>query len=95
MSAMRFEFGGHLEKAEDEKGTIVDGSMVMLLVSNSILRKYPGSTILYNLILSKSVPALIEREGGKAIRTRVGHSYIKAEMRKENARVAAEPKVPA
>jgi phosphomannomutase len=69
----------------DEKGTIVDGSMVMLLVSNSILRKYPGSTILYNLILSKSVPALIERDGGKAIRTRVGHSYIKAEMRKDNA----------
>ncbi|MEO8971064.1 MAG: phosphomannomutase/phosphoglucomutase [Ktedonobacteraceae bacterium] len=69
----------------DEKGTIVDGSMVMLLVSNSILRKNPGSTILYNLILSKSVPALIERDGGKAIRTRVGHSYIKAEMRKDNA----------
>ena len=69
----------------DEKGNIEDGSMVMLLVSNSILRKYPGSTILYNLILSKSVPALIERDGGKAIRTRVGHSYIKAEMRKENA----------
>jgi phosphomannomutase len=69
----------------DEKGNIVDGSMVMLLVSNSILRKYPGSTILYNLILSKSVPALIERDGGIAIRTRVGHSYIKAEMRKDNA----------
>jgi len=69
----------------DEHGQIVDGSMVMLLVSNSILRKYPGSTILYNLILSKSVPALIERDGGKAIRTRVGHSYIKAEMRKNNA----------
>src|SRR6266700_3370795 len=48
-------------------------------------RKYPGSTILYNLIHSKSVPALIERDGGKAIRTRVGHSYIKAEMRKDNA----------
>ncbi len=46
---------------------------------------HPGSTILYNLILSKSVPALIERDGGKAIRTRVGHSYIKAEMRKDNA----------
>jgi phosphomannomutase len=69
----------------DETGNIVDGSMVMLLVSNSILRKYPGSTILYNLILSKSVPTLIERDGGKAIRTRVGHSYIKAEMRKDNA----------
>lgn len=69
----------------DEHGNIVDGSMVMLLVSDSLLRKQQDSTILYNLILSKSVPALIEREGGKAIRTRVGHSFIKAEMRKENA----------
>jgi phosphomannomutase len=69
----------------DEHGNIVDGSMVMLLVSDSILRKHPGSTILYNLILSKSVPALIERESGRAVRTRVGHSFIKAEMRKENA----------
>jgi phosphomannomutase len=69
----------------DEHGQIVDGSMVMLLVSESILRKHPGSTILYNLILSKSVPALIEMKGGRPIRTRVGHSYIKAEMRKDNA----------
>ena len=51
---------------------------------------HPGSTILYNLILSKSVPELIERDGGKAIRTRVGHSYIKAEMRKDNAIFAGE-----
>jgi phosphomannomutase len=48
--------------------------MVMLLVSDRILRKHPGSTILYNLVLPKGVPALIEREGGKAVRTRVGHS---------------------
>ena len=74
----------------DEHGNIVDGSMVMLLLSDSILRKHPGSTILYNLVLSKSVPALIEREGGKAIRTRVGHSYIKAEMRQYNAILGGE-----
>jgi len=74
----------------DDYGNIVDGSMVMLLLSDSILRKHPGSTILYNLVLSKSVPALIERKGGKAIRTRVGHSYIKAEMRKYNAILGGE-----
>lgn len=74
----------------DEHGNIVDGSMVMLLLSDSILRKHPGSTILYNLVLSKSVPALIESRGGKAIRTRVGHSFIKAEMRQYNAILGGE-----
>lgn len=69
----------------DEHGNVVDGSMVTAIVSNSLLRKYPGSTILYNLIVSKSVPELINKLGGKAVRTRVGHSYIKAEMRRLNA----------
>ncbi len=69
----------------DEHGNVVDGSMVTAIVSNSLLRKHPGSTILYNLIVSKSVPELVNRLGGKAVRTRVGHSYIKAEMRRTNA----------
>ncbi|MDQ2903932.1 MAG: phosphomannomutase/phosphoglucomutase [Chloroflexota bacterium] len=69
----------------DEHGDIVDGSMVTAIVSESILRKHPGSTILYNLIVSKSVPELISSLGGKPVRTRVGHSYIKAQMRDLNA----------
>jgi phosphomannomutase len=69
----------------DEHGDLVDGSKVIAAVSNSLLHKFPGSTILYNLIVSKSVPELINKLGGKAIRTRVGHSYIKAEMRQYNA----------
>ena len=68
----------------DEHGDLVDGSMVIASVSNSLLHKFPGSTILYNLIVSKSVPEIINKLGGKAVRTRVGHSYIKAEMRKLN-----------
>jgi phosphomannomutase len=69
----------------DEHGDLIDGSMVVAMVSNSLLQKQHGSTILYNLIVSKSVPALIERLGGHAVRTRVGHSFIKAEMRQHNA----------
>src|SRR5215467_8336571 len=69
----------------DEHGNVVDGSMVTAIVAYSLLQKYPGSTILHNLIVSKSVPELINRLGGKAVRTRVGHSYIKAEMRQLNA----------
>jgi phosphomannomutase len=68
----------------DERGNIVDGSQVTEVVTNSILRKHPGSTILYNLIVSKSVPELVEHLGGKAVKTRVGHSFIKAEMRDVN-----------
>jgi phosphomannomutase len=68
----------------DEHGNLVDGSMVTAIVTNSLLHKYPGSTILYNLIVSKSVPELINKLGGKGVRTRVGHSYIKAEMRRLN-----------
>ncbi len=69
----------------DEHGNMVDGSMVTAIVANSLLHKHPGATILYNLIVSKSVPELINRLGGNAVRTRVGHSYIKAEMRQLNA----------
>jgi phosphomannomutase len=69
----------------DEHGTLVDGSMVTALVSKSLLSRYPGSTILYNLICSHSVPELVTALGGTPIRTRVGHSFIKAQMRENNA----------
>jgi phosphomannomutase len=69
----------------DEHGNVVDGSMVTAIAANSLLQKYPGSTILYNLIVSKSVPELVAKLGGKSFRTRVGHSYIKADMRTHNA----------
>jgi phosphomannomutase len=68
-----------------EKGELLGGDMVTALVAQSLLRHQPGSTILYNLISSRSVPEVIERNGGRAIRTRVGHSFIKKLMRDENA----------
>jgi len=69
----------------DETGRLLGGDMVTAMVAQSLLRKHKGATILYNLICSRSVPELIAREGGRAIRTRVGHSYIKRTMREENA----------
>jgi phosphomannomutase len=69
----------------DDHGRLLGGDMVTALVAQSLLRKRPGATILYNLICSRSVPEVIEREGGRAIRTRVGHSFIKRTMREENA----------
>lgn len=69
----------------DERGRLLGGDMVTALVARSLLRTHSGATILYNLICSRSVPELIERDGGRAVRTRVGHSFIKAQMREENA----------
>ncbi len=69
----------------DASGRQLGGDMVTALVAKSLLAKNPGQTVLYNLICSKAVPEIIERSGGRAIRTRVGHALIKPLMKKENA----------
>jgi phosphomannomutase len=68
-----------------EQGELVGGDMVTALVAQSLLRREPGSTILYNAICSRDVPEVVRANGGQAIRTRVGHSFIKAQMREYNA----------
>jgi len=69
----------------DGDGTFVGGDMITALAAKSLLRKHPGSAIVYNLICSRAVPETIEREGGVGIRSRVGHSFIKALMRQHDA----------
>lgn len=69
----------------DEKGQGLSGSLTTSLVAASMLDKHPQSTILYNLICSKAVPAIITENGGRPIRTRVGHSFIKKIMAETGA----------
>jgi phosphomannomutase len=69
----------------DEKGEFIGGDMTTLMVAVSMLKKHPGATICYNLICSRSVPETITKLGGRAVRTPVGHSLIKAIMREEDA----------
>lgn len=69
----------------DDHGDFVDGTMVTAMVSKVMLEKHPGSAIVYNLINSRTVPELIESGGGRPIRSRVGHSFIKALMREHDA----------
>lgn len=69
----------------DEKAQPLGGDMVTALVAKNLLKKEKGATILYNLICSKAVPQIIERSGGKAVRTRVGHALIKPLMKQHNA----------
>jgi phosphomannomutase len=64
----------------DENGDRVDPSTLTALIAVRELKRKPGSTIIYNLISSKAVPEIVEEHGGKAIRSRVGHSYIKKLM---------------
>jgi len=64
----------------DGAGNAVSPSAVTALVAVRELAKAPGSAVIHNLITSKAVPEIIAEHGGRPVRTRVGHSYIKAEM---------------
>ena len=69
----------------DEKGDLVNPSALTSLIATRELAKYPGSTIIYNLISSKSVPEVVAENGGTSVRSRVGHSYIKKLMAETGA----------
>ena len=69
----------------DERAQPVSGSLTTALVAVSMLDKHPGATVLYNCICSKAVREAIEEHGGKAVRTRVGHSFIKQVMAETGA----------
>ena len=69
----------------DEAGAGVSGSLTTALLAKGILAKRPGETVLHNLICSKSVPEVIRECGGTPVRTKVGHSFIKAVMAETGA----------
>jgi len=74
----------------DEMGQSVSGSTTTALLASVFLRENPGATILYNLICSKIVPETVAALGGKAIRTKNGHSYMKQVMAQTGAIFAGE-----
>ena len=69
----------------DERGQPISGSTTTSMVAAAVLDKNPGATVLYNCICSKAVREVILEHGGVAIRTRVGHSFIKALMAENDA----------
>ncbi len=69
----------------DERGEIVSPSTLTALIAERELAREPGSTIIHNLITSRSVPEVVTENGGTPVRTRVGHSFIKAEMARTGA----------
>ncbi len=69
----------------DEAGEIVSPSVLTALIAARELLKEPGATVIHNLITSRSVPEIVAELGGVPVRTRVGHSFIKATMAETNA----------
>lgn len=69
----------------DELGQPVSPSALCALVAERYLLEHPGATVIHNLITSKSVPEIIREHGGAPVRTRVGHSFIKAQMAEHSA----------
>ena len=80
-------FDGDADRAFfiDDLGEPLSGSTTTALIARWFLAREPGATIVHNLITSRAVPEIVEALGGKAIRTRVGHSFIKQVMAETGA----------
>lgn len=74
----------------DEKGEPLTGTVMTALLADYLLKSSDNKTVLYNATCGWVVPETVEKNGGKAIRTKIGHSYIKQEMRNHDALFAGE-----
>ncbi|MGH8947112.1 MAG: phosphomannomutase/phosphoglucomutase [Acidimicrobiia bacterium] len=75
-------FDGDADRAFflDDEANPISGSTVTSLIARSLLADHPGSAVVHNLITSKAVPEIVSEAGGRPVRTRVGHSFIKQVM---------------
>lgn len=80
-------FDGDADRAFflDDLGEPLSGSTITSLIARELLADHPGSNVVHNLIVSKSVPEIVTELGGTPIRTRVGHSFIKGVMAETDA----------
>jgi phosphomannomutase len=74
----------------DDTGEFVAGDFLTALLAESIVRKEPGATILYDVRASRAVRDLVERAGGTAEVNRVGHAFFKTRMRDTGAAFGGE-----
>ncbi len=85
-----FDGDGDRAVLVDEHGEPLSGTVMTALLASHFLHQQPGATILHNAICGWSAVETIKKQGGTGIRTRVGHSFIKADMRTHNAIFAGE-----
>ncbi|MEN6368517.1 MAG: phosphomannomutase/phosphoglucomutase, partial [Thermotogota bacterium] len=74
----------------DEDGSVVRGDLITALIARELLERHHGRRVLYDLRASRIVPQVIREAGGEPIRTRVGHAFIKQQMRDVEALFAGE-----
>lgn len=74
----------------DEHGTPLTGSMAYALLSKYVLDRHPGATFVHDLRLSRGTLDFIHGLGGKTVRSKVGNTFIKELVRKENAEFGGE-----
>jgi phosphomannomutase len=74
----------------DDTGEFVPGDFITALIAELMLQREPGATIIYDVRASHAVPELVERMGGRAVPSRVGHAFIKHRIRQEHAIFAGE-----
>ncbi|QBI19205.1 phosphomannomutase/phosphoglucomutase [Egibacter rhizosphaerae] len=82
-----FAFDGDADRVVcvDEAGTVISPSVTAAIIAARLLAREPGATVLHNVICSRVVPETIRARSGRAVATRVGHSYVKATMRETGA----------
>lgn len=80
-------FDGDADRAVfvDETGAVLSGSVATSILGSWFLGREPGARIVHNLICSRAVPETIRERGGRPVRTRVGHSFIKEVMARTGA----------
>lgn len=85
-----FDGDGDRAAFVDEQGTVISNDLTTALIAQEILARDPGSTFIYDLRSSQIVKEEVTRLGGRALESRVGHSFIKSLMRKEDAAFGGE-----
>ena len=89
-AGVAFDGDGDRAVLVDENGEPLSGTVLTALLAEYFLKLHPGATILHNAICGRAAIETIQKNGGKPVRTRVGHSFIKADMRTYNAVFAGE-----
>ena len=85
-AALGLSFDGDADRCAfvDEAGRTVHADLITVILARGMLERHPGKGIIYDLRSSKVVPEEIERLGGRPVRERVGHSFMKETMRRED-----------
>ena len=73
-----------------DDGRIIWGDILLAIYARAILKRKPGATFISEVKCSMSLYEDIEKNGGRPIMWRTGHSLIKAKMREEKAELAGE-----